>query len=194
MTVVVIFLLFLCYLCPRIKNDQSVTFMENKPYERTQRSFNYTPASIFTNQWSNLAFGVGMIVIPAIFPFRPPYPTSAYSLACGILDDSDCGRRAAALLHLAKHAQCPGAEGSGRSSHRRRQPRNLSRSREGQGRIPFVPYKPTSNTSRTTRRSTSARSRHLTTISYSRPNTSIHGRSSRPSAHFWDSNIKNIRI
>ena len=43
--------------------------MENKPYERTQRSFNYTPASIFTNQWSNLAFGVGMIVIPAIFPF-----------------------------------------------------------------------------------------------------------------------------
>ena len=51
------------------KNDQSVTFMENKPYERTQRSFNYTPASIFTNQWSNLAFGVGMIVIPAIFPF-----------------------------------------------------------------------------------------------------------------------------
>lgn len=43
--------------------------MENKPFERIQRSFNYTPASIFTNQWSNLAFGVGMIVIPALFPF-----------------------------------------------------------------------------------------------------------------------------
>lgn len=43
--------------------------MENKPFERIQRSFNYTPASIFTNQWSNLAFGAGMIVIPAIFPF-----------------------------------------------------------------------------------------------------------------------------
>ena len=43
--------------------------MENKPFERIQRSFNYTPESIFTNQWSNLAFGVGMIVIPAIFPF-----------------------------------------------------------------------------------------------------------------------------
>ena len=28
--------------------------MENKPFERIQRSFNYTPASIFTNQWSNL--------------------------------------------------------------------------------------------------------------------------------------------
>ena len=43
--------------------------MENKPFERIQRSFNYTPASIFTNQWSNLAFGVGMIVIPVLFPF-----------------------------------------------------------------------------------------------------------------------------
>ena len=43
--------------------------MENKPFERIQRSFNYTPASIFTNQWSNLAFGVGMIVIPILFPF-----------------------------------------------------------------------------------------------------------------------------
>ena len=43
--------------------------MENKPFERIQRSFNYTPESIFTNQWSNLAFGVGMIVIPALFPF-----------------------------------------------------------------------------------------------------------------------------
>lgn len=43
--------------------------MENKTFERIQRSFNYTPTSIFTNQWSNLAFGVGMIIIPAIFPF-----------------------------------------------------------------------------------------------------------------------------
>ena len=43
--------------------------MENKPFERIQRSFNYTPESIFTNQWSNLAFGVGMIIIPALFPF-----------------------------------------------------------------------------------------------------------------------------
>lgn len=43
--------------------------MENKSFERIQRSFNYTPASIFTNQWSNLAFGVGMIVIPVLFSF-----------------------------------------------------------------------------------------------------------------------------
>lgn len=43
--------------------------MENLPFERIQRSFSYSPESIFTNQWSNLAFGIGMIVIPALFPF-----------------------------------------------------------------------------------------------------------------------------
>uniref|UniRef100_UPI003FEEC05D TetR/AcrR family transcriptional regulator n=1 Tax=Alistipes shahii TaxID=328814 RepID=UPI003FEEC05D len=64
----VIFLLFYAIFAS-MKNDQQVTFMENKPFERIQRSFNYTPESIFTNQWSNLAFGVGMIIIPALFPF-----------------------------------------------------------------------------------------------------------------------------
>lgn len=43
--------------------------MEKERFERVQKSFNYTPGSIFTNQWSNLAFGIGMIVIPAICPF-----------------------------------------------------------------------------------------------------------------------------
>lgn len=37
---------------------------------------------------------------------RPSYPPSADSLAGGILDHSDCGWRAVALLHLAEHAQC----------------------------------------------------------------------------------------
>ena len=43
--------------------------MEKEQFKRIQRSFNYTPASIFTNQWSNIAFGVGMIVVPAVMPF-----------------------------------------------------------------------------------------------------------------------------
>lgn len=43
--------------------------MENKPFETLHKSFNYTPGSMFTNQWSNLAFGIGMIVVPAIWPF-----------------------------------------------------------------------------------------------------------------------------
>lgn len=43
--------------------------MENVKFERVRRTFNYTPESIFTNQWSNLAFGVGMIVVPMICPF-----------------------------------------------------------------------------------------------------------------------------
>lgn len=43
--------------------------MKKEQFKRVQRTFNYTPASIFTNQWSNIAFGVGMIVVPAIMPF-----------------------------------------------------------------------------------------------------------------------------
>ena len=31
--------------------------MEKEQFKRVQRTFNYTPASIFTNQWSNIAFG-----------------------------------------------------------------------------------------------------------------------------------------
>ncbi|MEI2986662.1 MAG: hypothetical protein V8T61_06495 [Alistipes inops] len=45
--------------------------MENKPFERIQRSFNYTPASIFTNQWSNLAFGVGIDCHSGPLSLRP---------------------------------------------------------------------------------------------------------------------------
>ena len=43
--------------------------MENTPLESLHKTFNYTPRSVFTNQWSNLAFGIGMIVVPAIWPF-----------------------------------------------------------------------------------------------------------------------------
>lgn len=68
--------------------------MENKPLERIPRSFNYTPPSAFTNQWSNLAFGVGMIVVPALFPFGlrirhlrilSPAALSTILIACGVL-------------------------------------------------------------------------------------------------------------
>ncbi len=43
--------------------------MEQHAPERTLRKFDYTPASIFTDQWSNLAFAIGMIVVPMICPF-----------------------------------------------------------------------------------------------------------------------------
>lgn len=33
------------------------------------KTFNYTPNSVFTNQWSSLAFGIGMVVVPLIYPF-----------------------------------------------------------------------------------------------------------------------------
>lgn len=33
------------------------------------QTFSYTPPSAWTNQWSSLAFGIGMIVVPLIYPF-----------------------------------------------------------------------------------------------------------------------------
>ncbi len=43
--------------------------METKNTRSAGRRFGYTPASIFTNQLSNLAFGLGMVVVPLVFPF-----------------------------------------------------------------------------------------------------------------------------
>lgn len=41
--------------------------MEKEKFESINKTFNYTPNSVFTNQWSSLAFGIGMVVVPLIF-------------------------------------------------------------------------------------------------------------------------------
>lgn len=43
--------------------------MEKEKFESVNKTFNYTPNSVFTNQWSSLAFGIGMVVVPLIWPF-----------------------------------------------------------------------------------------------------------------------------
>lgn len=43
--------------------------MERERFGSIHKTFNYTPKSVFTNKLTNLAFGVGMIVVPLIFPF-----------------------------------------------------------------------------------------------------------------------------
>ena len=43
--------------------------MEKEKFESINKTFNYTPNSVFTNQWSSLAFGIGMVVVPLIYPF-----------------------------------------------------------------------------------------------------------------------------
>ena len=42
---------------------------QEKKFESVQKSFNYTPKSALSNQWVTLAFGIGMVVIPLIYPF-----------------------------------------------------------------------------------------------------------------------------
>lgn len=43
--------------------------MEKEKFGSINKTFNYTPNSVFTNQWSSLAFGIGMVVVPLICPF-----------------------------------------------------------------------------------------------------------------------------
>lgn len=33
-------------------------------FTSVHKTFSYTPQSALTNQWSNLAFGIGMVVVP----------------------------------------------------------------------------------------------------------------------------------
>ena len=35
--------------------------MEKEKFESINKTFNYTPNSVFTNQWSSLAFGIGIL-------------------------------------------------------------------------------------------------------------------------------------
>lgn len=37
-------------------------------FTSVHKTFSYTPQSALTNQWSNLAFGIGMVVVPLIYP------------------------------------------------------------------------------------------------------------------------------
>lgn len=65
------FLLF-CYTFAANKNDRPVINMEEEQTEELEmlrKTYTYEPATIFTNQLSNLAFGIGMVVVPMICPF-----------------------------------------------------------------------------------------------------------------------------
>lgn len=66
MTIRLYFAFFILYIC---ENDQSVIFMKKEKFENVQRTYNYTPRSIFTNQLSNIAFGIGMVIVPLIWSF-----------------------------------------------------------------------------------------------------------------------------
>ena len=58
--------------------------METEKLENVQRKFEYTPKSALTNQWSSLAFGMGMIIVPLIYPFGLRI-RRAYILSPGVL-------------------------------------------------------------------------------------------------------------
>ena len=45
------------------------TTKTTEKFKSVHKTFSYTPQSALTNQWSSLAFGIGMIVVPLIYPF-----------------------------------------------------------------------------------------------------------------------------
>ncbi len=44
------------------------TTKTTEKFKSVHKTFSYTPQSALTNQWSSLAFGIGMIVVPLIYP------------------------------------------------------------------------------------------------------------------------------
>ena len=45
------------------------TTKTTEKFQSVHKTFSYTPKSALTNQWSSLAFGIGMVIVPLIYPF-----------------------------------------------------------------------------------------------------------------------------
>ena len=58
---------FIFHIC---KIDQSVILWKRKNFREHKQNRSITLQTVFlTNQWSSLAFGIGMVVVPLIYPF-----------------------------------------------------------------------------------------------------------------------------
>ena len=59
--------------CADYINILNINSMETtkttEKFQSVHKTFSYTPKSALTNQWSSLAFGIGMVIVPLIYPF-----------------------------------------------------------------------------------------------------------------------------
>ena len=93
--------------------------MEKEKFESINKTFNYTPNSVFTNQWSSLAFGIGMVVVPLIYPFGLRIRCS-YIVAYSIVNNS-CNRRdIASVVYFAEYAEGQSVDCTRRNNQGRR--------------------------------------------------------------------------
>ena len=64
------------------------TTKTTEKFQSVHKTFSYTPKSALTNQWSSLAFGIGMVIVPLIYPFglriRRAVILSQYTQGTGI--------------------------------------------------------------------------------------------------------------
>lgn len=61
-------------------------------FTSVHKTFSYTLQSALTNQWSNLAFGIGMVVVPLIYPFWVTYQAGSHPLSRSLFHDFDYWR------------------------------------------------------------------------------------------------------
>lgn len=58
--------------CADYINILNINSMETtkttEKFQSVHKTFSYTPKSALTNQWSSLAFGIGMVIVPLIYP------------------------------------------------------------------------------------------------------------------------------
>ena len=67
------------------------TTKTTEKFKSVHQTFSYTPPSAWTNQWSSLAFGIGMIVVPLIYPLVT-YQAGGHPLSSSLFHDFDYWR------------------------------------------------------------------------------------------------------
>ena len=63
------------------------TTKTTEKFKSVHQTFSYTPPSAWTNQWSSLAFGIGMIVVPWV-----TYQAGGHPLSSSLFHDFDYWR------------------------------------------------------------------------------------------------------
>lgn len=64
------------------------TTKTTEKFQSVHKTFSYTPKSALTNQWSSLAFGIGMVIVPLIYPLIT-YQTGCHPLSGSLVYDFD---------------------------------------------------------------------------------------------------------
>ena len=104
--------------CADYINILNINSMETtkttEKFQSVHKTFSYTPKSALTNQWSSLAFGIGMVIVPLIYP---TYQTGCHPLSRSLVYDFDYLWGAAAFNDILQYTQGTGIGCTGRNHY-----------------------------------------------------------------------------